>query len=196
MGVPRGFVALGRGWWRCGGCWVRAVPSLRGGLPAAQLSVGYLFIIYGVWELSRDAGAEGKGGTMLVGEHVEGPARGLPARPGFVQVHAGAASKATAVAGGCKGGDKASTPGTTCVSPRGGTQGCLGGCMSAGEDPTLSPGFFLPLPVQPFSLSVPSPPLPHWGGGGGGVEGGGRVPWGRAGDALSLLLPFNKLVFL
>lgn len=48
-----------RGGRDAGGAGLRLFPTpLRGGLPAARLSVGYLFIIYGVWELSRDRGGQ------------------------------------------------------------------------------------------------------------------------------------------
>lgn len=68
------------------------------------------------------------------------------------------------------------------------------GSISTGEHPTLSPGFPSPpcAAVQPFGSGSPSPG--HWGWDRRG--GGSGVPLGRAGDALSLLLPFNKLVFL
>lgn len=97
---------------------------------------------------------------MLVGEHVEGPARGLPARPGFVQVHTGAAGKATVMAGGCKEGGQSWHPWDhMCVPSDGGAQSCLWGCISAGEDPTLSPGFSSPARAA-FRLHLPlSAPL-------------------------------------
>lgn len=170
--------------WR-GGC--------AGGLPTAWLSVGYLFIIYGVWELSQDM--EGAGGQCWCWWGTEGATRVSPAHPGFACVQNGA-GKATAVAGGCGSGHGAGWgwwPWDHGHVPSGDTE-VSRGSISAGEHPTLSPGFPSPpcAAVQPFGSGSPSPG--HWGWDRRG--GGSGVPLGRAGDALSLLLPFNKLVFL
>lgn len=145
-------------------------------------------------------GAGGSRGTVLVGgttwraplgAHWHIPAllaakTGLLARPLWWQVAAG---------GGLGLGLAALGP---CACPFGGTKGCPGGvCISVGEDPMLSPGFSSPphAAVQPFGSVSPS--LAHWGWERQkGREGGPRAPRGQAGDALSLLLPFNKLVFL
>ena len=104
---------------------------LCGGLPAARLSVGYLFIIYGVWELSRDTGGTGgSGGTVLVGRDMEDPAGGYAStswhcsRPkqGCWQGHRGGRW----LREGGRGWMGLVAPGP-CACPLGGTQGCPGG---------------------------------------------------------------------
>ncbi|KAL2296807.1 hypothetical protein Nmel_014856 [Mimus melanotis] len=161
------------------------------GLPIAWLSVGYLFIIYGVWSSPRTwrEQEDSAGGTHRVppGSHQHILAL-LVSRMGLTgpwlwQVAVGAGTGL----GGAGG------PVTVCVSPWG-TQRCPGGAfLQVSTQRCLQA--FLPLPVQPFSLLALAPHPWATGAGRGGEEGPG-VPLGRAGDALSLLLPFNKLVFL
>lgn len=64
------------------------------GLPTAWLSVGYLFIIYGVW------------GSPRTWREQEDSAGVSPAHAGFAGVQNGA-GKATAMAGGCGSRDGA-----------------------------------------------------------------------------------------
>lgn len=166
------------------------------GLPTAWLSVGYLFIIYGMWSSPRTwRGQEGAEGQCWCWWDTQGATRVSPAHPGFACVQ-NKAGGAMAVAGGCGSRDEAGWgwwPWDRVRVPSGDTE-VSRGSVSAGKHPTLSPGFPSPpcAALQPFGCGSPVPG--HWG-----WErrwGGPGVPLGRAGDALSLLLPFNKLVFL
>lgn len=181
-------------------------PTCVGGSARSPAECGvFIYYLWCVGALpGTRRGAGGSRGTVLVGgDDTEGPARNSPTCPGFVCGQNGAAGKATMVAGGCGSRDGAGwgwRPWDHVHVPSGGgTQGCPGGgsCISAGEDPTLSPGFSSPphAAVQPFGSISPS--LAHWGWERrrGGVL-APRLPQGQARDALSLLLPFNKLVFL
>lgn len=158
-----------------GGAGLELTPALRGGLSAAQPSVGYLFIIYGLWELSWDTeGQEGAGGQCWrqgTQGNLQVPAllagkTGLLARPPRWQV----------ATGGGTGLDGAGGPGTACVSPQRDTEVSRGGvCISVGEDPTLSPGFSSP----PCAAVQPSAPEQQRGGKGGSRGSPPELGWRR-----------------
>lgn len=157
------------------------------GLPTAWLSVGYLFIIYGVWSSPRtwreQEDSAGAGGT---GRVPPGPHQHILALLVSQTGLQGHGCGRWLWGWGWWPWDR------VCV-PLGGTE-VSRGSVSAGEHPTLSPGFPSSpcAAVQPFGSGSPSPGHGGWERRGGGSWG----PLGRAGDALSLLLPFNKLVFL
>lgn len=158
------------------------------GLPTAWLSVGYLFIIYGVWSSPRtwrgQEDSAGAGGTQRVPpeshQHILAL---LVSQRGLARHSCG--RWLWEQGWGWWPWDH------VCV-PSGDTEVARG--ASAGEHPTLSPGFPSSpcAAIQPFGSGSPSQAT----GAGGGGEGSPGVPLGRAGGALSLLLPFNKLVFL
>lgn len=184
MGGAESFCCAGKGWWRCGGCWARAVPLPGGCHSLAECGV----FIYYLWHVGLSQNTEGAGGQCWcwwdTGCH-QGP---------------------TSTCWLClcpKGGHGCGRwqqewgrgwwPWDCLCVPSGDTEVARGASLQVSTQRCLQA--FLPLPVQLFSLLALAPHLWATGAGRGG-EGGPGVPLGRAGDALSLLLPFNKLVFL
>jgi len=158
-----------------------------------------LFMACGSSPRTRE-GAGGSGGRCWQGGgDTGGPTGDSRPCPSFACAQTGLLARPPPwwVAAGT-GLDGAGGPGIMCVSRRwgGGHRGAPGGCICRRGPNAVSRFFFLSsCSHSAFWLCLPlSGPL-----GLGEVEGrrrGSRGPPGWAGDALSLLLPFNKLVFL
>lgn len=167
MGVLRVFVVLGGGGGGVGGAGLGLSPCVRAAHSLAERGV----FIYYLWRVELSQDMEGAGGRCWW--DVEGVTRVSPAHPGFACAQNGA-GKATAVAGGSRdGAGGAGGPGIVCVCVPSGDPEVSRGSISAGEHPTLSPGFPSP-PCAAFWLWLPIPRPLGLGEEGRGVLGS---PW-------------------
>lgn len=177
-GVLRVFVVLGRGGGDVGGAGPGLSPCL--GAATAWLSVGYLFIIYGMWGSPRtrreQEDSAGAGGTQRVppGSHQHMLALLVSQRGTWLwQVAAGVGTGLVALG----------LPVCPLRGHRGGQ-----GSISAGEHPALSPGFPSSpcAAVQPFGSGSPS--LGHWG-----WERRGGGSWGPLGPSWRRTFTFTAI---
>lgn len=143
------------------------------GVPTAWLSMGYLFIIYGVRELSQDM--EGAGGQCRCWWGTEGWHQALTSTSWLCLCPKRGWQ---GVAGGCgsrHGAGWGWWPWDHVHVPSGDTEVSGGASLQVSTQRCLQA--FLPLPVQPFSLLALAP-HPQATGPGTGGEGGSGLPPG------------------
>lgn len=172
VGVPRSFVVLGRGWWRCGDTGLELSPPAWGAAHSLAERGVFIYYLWCVGALPGHGGREGAGGRCWSGGRHGGPHWGLTgtsqlcSRPkrGCWQGHCGGRWLRE---GGWGWGWQ---PWDHVHVPLGGQRGVLGGCASLWARTQCCLQAFLPLPMQPFSLSALSPPLWPTGAGRGRRE--------------------------
>lgn len=182
MGGAESFCCAGRGWWRCGGCWARAAPLPGGCHSLAECGV----FIYYLWRVELSQDMEGAGGQCWCWWDTEAATKVPPSTCWLCLCPKGGH--------GCGRWQRErgrGWMGLVALGPRAcplrGHRGGQGS-VSAGEHPTLSPGFPSSpcTAVQPFGSGSPSPG--HWGW---GERGGGS--WGPPGPSWRRTFTFTAI---